>query len=160
MTLPDHWWLCRNTGCLDRIGKIPGPRDETLALQLLRGFHPDLSNMIEMRSLLAAEFGSVGLNRMSDQTVMTQIARLLIARRIHVHRANDPVEQPPPVKPEGAKPAKSDSPSRPPRKQFIPVAPFREPPVDLPTFLADIDLPVQAATLMAAAKSGKPFCPE
>jgi hypothetical protein len=32
--------------------------------------------------------------------------------------------------------------------------------MDSATFLADIDLVVQAATLMDAARSGKPFCPE
>jgi hypothetical protein len=161
MTLPDDWWLCRNPGCVARMEKFPGQRDETLVLQWLRGLRPDLSKMLEMRSLLAGEFGSTGLIRMSDHVVLTQIARLLIAGEIHIHRANDPPEQPQ-VRPEagGAKPAKSDRLSRPPRKQFVPDAPFREPPADLPTFLSDIDLPVQAAALMAAASSGKPFCPE
>jgi hypothetical protein len=96
---------------------------------------------------------------MSDHMVLAQIARWLIVGKIHVHRANDPAEQPQ-VLPQGAKTAKSDRPSRPPSKRFVPDAPFREPAVDLPTFLADIDFPVQAATLMAAASSGKPFCPE
>lgn len=158
MTLPDDWWLCRDTSCLDRLGKFPGPRDETLVLQWLKGLRTDPSKNLEMRSLVAAELGSAGVIRMSDPMVLTQIARLLIAGKIHVHRPNDSAGQPQ-VLPEGAKIAPS-GPSRPPRRQFVPDVPFREPPVDIPTFLADIDLPVQAATLMAAAKSGKPFCPE
>ena len=141
------------------MGKFPGMRDETLVLQWLSGLRTDLSKELEMRSLLAAEFGSNGLIMMSDHMVLAQIARLLIAGKIHVHRANDPAEQPQ-LQPQGAKIATSDRPSRPPRKQFVPDVPFREPPVDLPTFLADIDLSVQATTLMAAAGSGKPFCPE
>jgi hypothetical protein len=158
MTLPDDWWLCRNTGCLLRTEKIPSLRDEILVLQWLRGLRPDLSKKLEMRRLLAVEGGAAGLFRMSDHMVLTQIARLLIARKIHIHRANDSAEQSQ-VRPEaaGSKPANS---GRPTRKPSVPVAAFREPPVDLPTFLADIDLRVQAATLMAAARSGKPFCPE
>lgn len=154
----DDWWLCRNIGCRDRMVSMIPFGDEFI-IQWLRGLRPDASKILQMRTILAAEFGSAGLVRMSDHMVLTQIARLLIARSIHVHRANDPAEQPQ-VQPQGAKTARSDPHSRPPRKQFVPDAPFREPPVDLPTFLADIDLPIQAATLIAAASSGKPFCPE
>jgi hypothetical protein len=157
MTLPDDWWLCRDASCLHRMGKFPGLRDETLVLQWLKGLRTDSSKNLEMRSLVAAELGSTGVIRMSDPMVLTQIARLLIAGKIHVHRTNDPEQ--PQVLPEGAR-IETPGPSRPPRRQFVPDVPFREPPVDLPTFLADIDLPVQAATLMAAARSGKPFCPE
>jgi hypothetical protein len=154
----DDWWLCRNIGCRGRIVPMTPFGDEFI-IQWLRGLRPDASKILQMRTILAAEFGSAGLVRMSDHMVLIQIARLLKARLIHVHRATDPAGRPQ-VQPQGAKTAESSRPARPPRRQFVPNAPFREPPVDPPTFLADIDLPVQAATLIAAASSGKPFCPE
>lgn len=156
MPLQDNWWLCRNIGCPDRQAKITGLGDETLVLQWLRGFQADTSKMLKMRSVLASEFGSTELLGMSDQEVLAQIARLLISGKCHLHQGE--YSQ---VRPEGASsnPAKS-SPVPRSGRSFAAAAPFREPPVDLPTFLADIDLPVQAATLMAAASSGKPFCPE
>lgn len=160
MPLQDNWWLCRNIGCPDRVAKIAALSGETLVLQWLRGFRSDTSKMLKMRSILAAEFGSTELLGMSDEGTLAQIARLLISGKCHIHQANQSIEHSQ-IPPEGA----SSNPERSapvPRsgRSFSAVAPFREPPVDPPTFLADIDLPVQAATLMAAASSGKAFCPE
>lgn len=86
MPLHDTWWLCRNLGCPDRQAKIPGLGDETLLLQWLRGSQPDTSKMLQLRSIVAAEFGSAGLFGMSDQMVLAEIARLLISRRQRAHR--------------------------------------------------------------------------
>jgi hypothetical protein len=115
--------------------------------------------MLQMRNILA-EFGSTGLFRMSDQMVLAQIARLLISGRVHLHQTNYPTGHPE-IPAEGAsiKPTKS-APFPRSGQRFAAVVPFREPPVDSPTFLADIDFQVQAETMMAAARSGKPFCPE
>lgn len=160
MNLPDDWWLCRNIGCPDRPAKIAGLGDETLVLQWLRGLRSDTAKMLKMRSILAAEFGSAELVGMSDEGALAQIARLLTSGKCHLHQSNRWFEHSQ-IPPAGA----SINPARyapVPRsgRSFTAVAPFREPPVDPPTFLADVDLPVQAATLMAAASSGKPFCPE
>jgi hypothetical protein len=157
MPLQGNWWLCRNIGCPDRQAKIADLGDETFVLQWLRGFRADTSKMLKMRSVLAAEFGSTELLGMSDQEVLAKIARFLISGKCHIHQSIEHSQIPP----EGAitNPARSAPVPRSGRS-FTAVAPFREPPVDPPTFLADIDIPVQAATLMAAASSGKPFCPE
>lgn len=156
----DNWWPCRDIGCLDRQAKIAGLGDETRVLQWLRGFRPDTSKILKMRSILAAEFGSTELFGMSDEELLPQIARLLISGKCHLHQANQPFEHSQ-IPPEGA----STNPARSapvPRSglSFTAVAPFREPPFDPPTFLTDIDLQAQAATLLAAAHGGKPFCPE
>jgi hypothetical protein len=110
MTSPDNWWFCRDTSCLDPMGKFPGLRDETSVLQWLTGLPTGLSRKLEMRTILTAEFGSTGLIRMSDHMVLTQIARLLVARKLHIHRAKDP-EGEPQVLPQGARTAPS-SPGR------------------------------------------------
>jgi hypothetical protein len=112
-----------------------------------------------MRSILAAEFGSTGLVGISDHTVLTQIARLLLSGKIHLHQASDPVEQWQ-TGPGGASKAATSAPVPRSGKRFTAATPFREPPVDSPIFSTDVDLQIQAATLTAAAKSGKPFCPE
>src|SRR6516162_7926447 len=158
MPQQDTWCLCRNTRCPDPHAKIPGLGDETLVLQWLRGFRPDTSKMLQMRSILAAEFGSTGLVGISDHTVLTQIARLLLAGKIHLHQASDPVEQWQ-TGPGGASKAATSAPVPRSGKRFSAATPFREPPVDSPIFSTDVDLQIQAATLTAAAKSGKPFCP-
>jgi hypothetical protein len=137
---------------------IPGLGNETSVLQWVQGLRPDPSRMLEMRRLLAAELGSAGLFLMSDQMVLRQIARLAAADKIHLHYPAELTE----TIPEGAStaPAKSAPPPRVPRPRAPAAAPFREPPVDSPTFSTDVDMQAQAATLMAAASSGKPFCPE
>jgi hypothetical protein len=157
MPLQDAWWLCRNIRCPHRRVTIPSLGDETLAVQWLRGFRPDTSKMLQMRSILAAEFGSMGSFRLSDHAVLAQIARLLLSGKVHLHQPSDPFEQAQ-LRPEGASTKSAPVPRS--GRRFTAATPFREPPSDPATFLADIDLQSQAATLMAAAKSGKPFCPE
>lgn len=159
MPLQNSWWLCRNVRCPDRQVKIPDLGDETFVLQLLRRFRPDTSKMLQMRSILAAEFGSTGLVGISDHMVLTQIARLLLSGKIHLHQASDPVEQWQ-TGPGGASKAATSAPVPRSGKRFTAATPFREPPVDTPIFATDVDLQAQAATLVAAAQSGKPFCPE
>jgi hypothetical protein len=158
MPLQDGWWLCRKIGCLAPVGTIPGLRNETLVVQWLQGLRLDPSKMLEMRSLLAAELGSASLFLMSDQLVLRQIGRLAAADKIHLHYSPEQTE----TLPQGGsvESAKSAPPPRAPRSRVPAAAPFREPPVDSPTFSTDIDLQAQAATLTAAAGSGKPFCPE
>jgi hypothetical protein len=152
----DGWWLCRRIGCLAPVGTIPGLRNETLVVQWLQSLRLDPSKILEMRSLLAAELGSASLFLMSDQMVLRQIGRLVAADTIHLHYPAELTE----TLPQGGsvEPSKSAPPPRAPRPPAA--APFREPPVDSPTFSTDIDLQAQVATLTAAADSGKPFCPE
>jgi hypothetical protein len=153
MFLPHKWDLCRNIGCLDRVAMPPLPR--TFVLQWLQHARRDPSKMIQMRGLLSGETGVVGLSRLSDHAVLTRIAELLWSGRLHIHETPRRMEQSP-----GGKVATSVPLPFPRRKRPPSAAPFREQPMDSATFLADIDLVVQAATLMDAARSGKPFCPE
>jgi hypothetical protein len=111
--------------------------------------------MIQMRGLLSGETGVMGLSRLSDHAVLTRIAELLRSGRLHIHETPRRMEESP-----GGKVATSVPLPFPRRKRPPSAAPFREQPMDSATFLADIDLVVQAATLMDAARSGKPFCPE
>jgi hypothetical protein len=156
MPLEDTWWLCRNIGCPDRRAVIPSLGDETLVLQWLRGFRSDTSKMLQMRSILAAEFGLVE-SRISDDTVLRQTARLLMSGRFHLHQATSP----PQIHSGGGSSSVAKyAPVPRSGKRFTAATPFREPPVDTPIFATDVDLQAQAATLVAAAQSGKPFCPE
>jgi len=158
MPLQDGWWLCRKTGCLAPVGTIPGLRNETLVVQWLQSLRLEPSKMLEMRSLLASELGSASLFLMSDQMVLKQIGRLVAADTIHLHYPAELTD----TLPQGGSvaSAKSAPPQRAPRPRTPAAAPFREPPVDSPTFSTDVDLQAQVATLTAAAGSGKPFCPE
>jgi hypothetical protein len=155
MPLQDGWWLCRKVGCLAPVGTIPGLRNETLVVQWLQSLRLVPSRMLEMRSLLAAELGSASLFLMSDQTVLRQVGRLVAADKIHLHYPELTETLPQGGSVEPAKPAPPPRAPRPPA-----AAPFREPPVESPTFSTDIDRQAQVATLTAAADSGKPFCPE
>lgn len=158
----DDWWLCRETGCLDQSRQAPGLRDEALVLLWLRGLGLDSLKMLQIRRTLAAEFGTTELYRMSDQMVLRQTARLLISGKFHFHGTGKPVDRPV-IRSEGtntqpSRPAPASVPRSSPRPAAV--APFREPPVDDPTFPGDTDFQAQAATLAAAAGSGKPFCLE
>jgi hypothetical protein len=156
MPLEDTWWLCRNIGCPDRRATIPGLGDETLVLQWLRAFRSDTSKMLQMRSILAAELGLVE-SRVSDDTVLRRTARLLMSGRFHLHQATS---SPQIQSGGGSSSASKSAPVPRSGRRFTAATPFREPPVDTPIFATDVDLQAQAATLAAAADSGKPFCPE
>jgi hypothetical protein len=154
MFLPHKWELCRNIGCLDRVEMPPLP-SRTFVLQWLQHARPDPSKMLQMRGLLSAETGVIGLSRLSDRAILTRIAELLRSGRLHIHETPRRMEGSPVAKDATSVPLPFPRRKRPPS-----AAPFQEQPMDSPTFLADIDLVVQAATLMAAAQSGKPFCLE
>ena len=96
------------------------------------------------------------LHRMSDEEVIDRTAELLVSGRFHVHSQPwQAVSRQCFVK--GEKLVAFPISERKPGPQ---AAPSSGPASDPPTFPPDIDGDAQAEALVAAASSGKPFCPE
>ncbi len=119
-------------------------------------FKDDASKMGDMRRLLYQERGGPAMFGMPDEKAIDQVVELLARGRLHIHAI--------PIETRGTSQASSTD---------NPPAPFplsgRQPraavtssaaPFSPPTFSSDMDPSIQAATLVAAAASGKPFCPE
>ena len=109
--------------------------------------------MVEVRSLLSYQYQS-GCSHLSDHRVLEEAALLLHARRLVVicqmeqrlesaGPSAKPAAKPFPLGAAAARPA-SASPAG----------------VQPPTFSPGVNFAVQAASLMAAAQTGVPFCPE
>jgi hypothetical protein len=148
------WEFCRELDCLRRPDRVVLLRDRSSALQWLQRFKEDDFKMRSMRTFLSHEHSARQFSSLSDEAIIDQIVGLLISSRLHIHAL---FEQTPPSGIPG-------------EIQTVKFAPFplseRKPPPagpapvsDPPTF-SNIDGPAQAATLAAAADSGKPFCPE
>ena len=113
--------------------------------------------MTGIRTLLA-QHSPEQIHRMSDDEVIDAVADLLASGLLHVHTQ--------PVRvisaagsavPEAPKLVPFPLSERKPREQTIAYPePTKE---DPPTFSSDIDVAAQAATLVAAAAQGAPFCP-
>jgi hypothetical protein len=114
------------------------------------------SDPLEMRSLrefLTNHF-PLPASRVSDETVLEQIAELLIIGRLHLHAEEMETHATGGV-------ASADEPA-----VAFPIAEHRsqdpEPApqfVDSPSFPANANLAAQAAALVGAAAAGIPFCP-
>jgi len=93
-------------------------------------------------------------SRMADDTVIEQIADLLIADRLHIHAREMETFA------AGGTGGSGQSVAFPlAERQSRETAP--PPPVaDPPTFTSKVDPSAQAAALVAAASEGRPFCPE
>jgi hypothetical protein len=145
------WEFCRELDCLRRPDRVVILRDRSSALQWLQQFKEDDFKMRSMRTFLSHEHSARQFSNLSDEAIIDQIVGLLISRRLHIHAL---FEQTPPSGIPGEIETVKFAPS--PRKA-LPAGPA---PVSDPSTFSDIDGPAQAATLAAAADSGKPFCPE
>jgi hypothetical protein len=159
------WEFCRRLDCRDR-NPVASLRDRSYARQWLQSSKQDYLKMLGMRTLLSQEDNEHDFFRMTDEAVIDQIAKLLSSGRLHIHML--------PIR--GAVLEGSEQSQRFttfvvtdtekfvafPLSERSPRVPgtFREPAVDPPTFSSNMDAAAQAATLVAAAAEGKPFCPE
>lgn len=153
LPLPEfEWTFCEEPGCTeaDRVDDLPGVLGTRLWLQPFKG---DPLQMRILRDLLANQI-LLPASRVADDTVIEQIADLLIADRLHIHAKEMET-----IAAGGA--AVSDQSVAFPlaERQSRDTAP--PPPVsDPPTFSPKSNPSAQAAALTAAAVAGIPFCQE
>jgi hypothetical protein len=151
---PHRWRLCDRQGCKDA-NLLFGPGNPFWARKWLESFKDNAFAMDTLRVLLS-QHSSAPLSRMSDEALVNNVAELLAAGRFHVHAeplravvglgsaVREPVEL-------VAFPLSQRAP-----RKAVPLTDL--PPLAPPTF-TDIDARAQAATLVAAAAEGTPFCP-
>jgi hypothetical protein len=148
------WEFCRELDCLRRPDRVVILRDQSSAFQWLQQFKGDDFKMRSMRTVLSQEHSARQFSSLSDEAIIDHIVGLLISSRLHLHALFD---QTPPSGNPGEIQTVKFAPYSPSERKTPPAAPA--PITDPPTF-SGIDGPAQAATLAAAADSGKPFCPE
>ncbi len=153
LPLPEfEWTFCQEPGCTepDRVEDLPGVLGTRLWLQPFKG---DPLQMRILRDLLANQI-LLPASRMADDTVIEQIADLLVADRLHIHAKEMET-----IAAGGT--AESD------QSVAFPLAERQSresapppPAADPPTFSPKVDPSAQAAALVAAASQGQPFCLE
>ena len=151
------WKLCERQACREQ-NRSSGPRDRYSARISLLAFKTDALKMSGLRNLLS-RWSSSQLFRMSDEEVIDQIAELWARGRLHVHSPTPVrvVSAPASVARTSPKVVSFPLSERKPRGR---AGTSHQPPrSEPPTFSSDIDLVVQAATLVSAASQGTPFCP-
>lgn len=143
------WKLCALRDCAD--ARVSSANDRTRARTWLRSFKVDPQKMSGLRALLNRELRR-DISRMSDDDVVDAVAALLSDNRLHVHAPVMKAVVTVAAQPKESAPAFQRS-SPPPRTPSP-----RLPTIDPPTFESSDDLVLQAATLVAAAAEGAPFC--
>jgi hypothetical protein len=154
LPLPEfEWTICQAPGCTepDRVDDLPGVLGTRLWLQPFKG---DPLQMRILRDLLTNQI-LLPASRMADDTVIEQIADLLIADRLHIHAKEMETFAAGGTTEESDQSVAFPLAERQPRDSGPP-----PPAADPPTFSPKIDPSAQAAALIAAASEGKPFCPE
>jgi hypothetical protein len=147
-----EWELCRASKCTapNLVDDIQGRLGARLWLQQLKG---DPLKMRVLRDFLIRDF-PLPPSRVADETVLEQIADLLITGRLHLHAAKMEIYAAGSmVRAEESAVAFPISEHK--RRDPEPAPQF----VDLPSFPANGNLAAQAAALVGAAAAGIPFCP-
>jgi hypothetical protein len=148
MPLGTHAWkLCAQPDCREE--RAPEATDRLRARVWLLGFKSDPLKIGGLRVMLRRELGR-DVSRMSNDDVVDSIAELLARGTLHVH-AEVVKRLPVMSKAKPPAPAMAPPPKPPPSPKL--------PSIDAPTFPANVNLLSQAATLVAAAADGAPFCP-
>jgi hypothetical protein len=148
------WTFCDKQDCRNA-DLVFGLRDRFAARQWLQRFRDDALRMNALRSLVA-RYGSWQLSGMTDEDVIEQCTDLLVSGSLHVHAPPEPKTSTTLVAPPPPKPVPFPLSERNPRKS----ASSQPPAPDPPTFPPGTALNAQAATLIAAAAQGAPFCPQ
>jgi hypothetical protein len=149
-----EWSFCQQPDCTSP-ERVEHVQDRLAARLWLQQFKDDPLEMRVLRDFVEDQF-SLPLSRMSDESVVQQIAELLISDRLHLH------EKKPEAQPAGGRPKEEESVAFP-LSERRPGSSSSSPPpqvIEPPTFSSKLDPAAQAATLVAAAAAGKPFCPE
>jgi len=160
------WWFddfefCERLDCREREFIS---RDRAFVRQFLRTASAHARNMSLMRTLICRRDFAGNVSRMSDQTVIDLIAELLLCGRLHIHaqpaRTVLNTGAPPDSATASASAAAAFQPvSVPNRRQQPSVSAAATALIpDVPTFPPNTDLAAQAATLVAAARTGTPAC--
>jgi hypothetical protein len=150
-----RWRVFRRGECSDC--KPLNLRDKPLARQWLQQFRNDNSSMASLRGLLIENSDTWPIGGMKEEAVIDQIANELSCGTLQVcpetlHQGSSRSEAS--ATPEPAPFPLSE------RRLRASTVPANPPMSEPPTFSSDVDLAAQAATLVAAAAEGKPFCPE
>ena len=145
-----EFWFCANPNCAgsDRVSGLEG---QFLAHCWLQELKSDQLRKSVLRDLIRSDI-TLEFFRVSDATLVRRIEDLLISGRLHLHKKEREVQS-------GSGNQDQQVPF--PLSQHQPREAYVPPPViDAPSFSRDVDLAAQAATLVAAAAQGTPFCPE
>lgn len=154
LPLRSHTWkLCGLHDCSDE-SRLASLTDRSQVRMWLRPFKTDASRIAAMRSLLSGD-GTPHIARMSNDGIIDAIAGLVARGRLHIHAdavshiaatVSTPVEEIPVAFPFADHQLQAT-----PILRAARLSNFRLVP-------ADVDLARQAATLVAAAEEGTPFC--
>lgn len=147
------WKLCGLHACSEE-NRLDSLTDRSQVRMWLRSVKADASRIAAMRSLLSRD-GSAHVARMSNDAVIDAIAELLARGRLHVHAApmsHTPTTASAPVETAHVPfPFSDRQPRAPAVLNATRLSNFRLVPTN-------VDLAQQAATLVAAAEKGTPFC--
>ena len=146
------WRFCQELTCNgpDRVDDLQGRLWTRLWLQQLKG---DPLTMSTLRDLLS-NHTSLPLSRLTDTTLVDQMAELLTSGRLHLHAKKMEAH------PVGTPKATEDAAPFPISEHQPRYASSPPPLLDPPTFPSNVDLSAQSAALVAAAAQGTPFCLE
>jgi hypothetical protein len=145
-----NWLVCRNINC----GRIPatGFQDQLSAQAKLQTIQSDGAAMLVVRQLLRQEDPQVNLGALSDQEVITRLAKLLASRRFHLHAVSVRRQMHAPKIPGAAKTAAAF-----PLSQRSSSSGESAPAADPATFTSATDPAMQASTLRDASENGRAF---
>ena len=149
----DEWWFCQEPNCsyVDRIHRLQG---QLLAHLWLEQFKGDPLKMQMLRSLLQNE-RFLSHTRASDDALLRHIATLLISGRMHLHERRWEIRAISGATQGDGELAPFPLADHRPKPEVLPPPPM----IEAASFSPDVDLPAQAAALIAAAAQGTPFCP-
>ncbi|HEY4767154.1 MAG TPA: hypothetical protein VIH75_26030 [Candidatus Sulfotelmatobacter sp.] len=153
MPFPLHqheWWFCQKPNCSSS-DRVYGLEAQSLVHLWLQELKDDPFRIRAFRDLVRSNI-SLPVARV-DATLVRRIEQMLILGQLHLHKKKKEIQSGSGVQEKQAPPF--------PLSQQQPRGTSPPPPaIDPPSFSSDVDPSAQAATLVAAAASGAPFCPE
>ena len=147
--LQHEWWFCQEPECASS-DRVYGLEAQSLAHLWLQDLKDDPFRMHAFRDLARSNI-SLPVVRV-DATLVSRIEEMLISGRLHLHKKEKGIQSGSGVPEKHVPFPLSERQAR----DTSPPPPMIEP----PSFSSHVDLSAQAATLVAAAASGTPFCPE
>jgi hypothetical protein len=144
-----EWWFCQKSGCASS-DRVYGLEAQSLAHLWLQELKDDPFRIHAFRDLVRSNI-SLPVVRV-DATLVRRIEEMLISGRLHLHRKEKEIQSGLGVQEKHVPFPISE---RQPRDTSPP-----PPVIEPPSFSSKANLSAQAATLLAAAASGTPFCLE
>ena len=147
--LQHEWCFCQKPECASS-DRVYGLEAQSLVHLWLQELKDDPFRIHAFRDLVRSNI-SLPIVRV-DATLVRRIEEMLIAGRLHLHKKEKGIQS-------GSGAPEKHVPfplsERHPRDTSPP-----PPVIEPPSFSSHVDLSAQAATLVAAAANGMPFCPE